>query len=676
MTVVTENIKNTLPIGYQLQEYAIQSILGQGEYAITYLAQDTTFNSQVALKEYFPKKLATRENSYNVQPKSQRYEDNFAWGLERFLEEGQKLENFQHPNIVRVLRCFEAHYTAYIVMEYELGQSLSSILKRRERSREMLTEAEIMTFLPPLLEGLQAVHETGFLHQDIKPESLYLRDKNNRPVLLDFGAARYALGSLLGSITLIATPGYAPFEQYQKGHQGPWTDIYALGAVLYRMIAGTSPPEVLERIDTIKRRYQPDPLVPAIEIGHKRYSKPFLKSIDWALQIAEEDRPQTVQQWGLTLWLQKQGNKFNLTQLYQYIMLSIKQFNRWLLGSLILTIGLSVGYVFYTEQSIAKLQQQTQGLQILQQQSEAEKATLQKALETAQGQVEKARQVIETKQQSLTQLQNQHNILQQSFEKTQWQLKKTWHLKEKRKAAGKIIQDRIADGYYGPDMVWIPTGRFRMGDIQGKGESNERPVHWITIKGFAIGRYEVTFAEYDRFANATVRKKPSDNGWGRGRRPVINVSWYDATAYALWLSQETGLQYRLPTEAEWEYSARAGTVTQYWWGDEINFKLAHCYDCSNQWAGQKTMPVGSFAANSFGLHDMVGNVREWTCSEYEERYTGKEQDCMIHTKRLGYRVERGGSWSHHAKEMRVSSRHKSLAEAHYSNVGFRVVREL
>ncbi len=675
MSVVTENIKNALPIGYQLQEYCIQSILGKGEFAITYLAQDTKLNSQVALKEYFPKELATRENSYNVQHKSQRYEDHFAWGLERFLEEGQKLANFQHPNIVRVLRCFEAHYTAYLVMEYEFGQSLSSILKRRERSRERLTEAEIMTFLPPLLEGLQAVHEAGFLHKDIKPDSLYLRDKNNTPVLLDFGAARYALGSFLGRITTIATPGYAPFEQYQKGHQGPWTDIYALGAVLYRAIGGTSPPEVLERIDTIKRRYQPDPLVSAIEMGHKQYSKSFLKSIDWALQIAEEDRPQTVQQWGRSLWLQKPGQKFNLTQLYQSIMLTIKQFNRWLLGSIILTIGLSVSYVFYTEQSLAELHKKTQELQREQQQSAAEKTTLQTAFETVQGQLEEARQVIETKQQFLTQLQNQHNVLQQTLEKKQWQLKKTLFLKEKRKAAGEIIHDKEANGYYGPDMVWIPTGRFRMGDIQGQGESNEQPVHWITIKAFAIGRYEVTFAEYDRFANATGRKKPSDNAWGRGRRPVINVSWYDATAYAGWLSQQTGHQYRLPTEAEWEYAVRAGTLTQYWWGDEIDFKLAHCYDCSDQWAGQKTTPVGYFAANPFGLHDTAGNVREWTCSEYEEKYIGKEQDCMTHTKRFGYRVERGGSWSHQAKEMRVSSRHKSLPEAHYSNVGFRLVRE-
>jgi formylglycine-generating enzyme required for sulfatase activity len=677
MTVVTEKTKNTLPIGYQLQDYCIQSILGEGEFAINYLAQDTKTNTQVALKEYFPKELAFRENSYNVQHHSQRYEDHFAWGLERFLEEGQTLANFQHPNIVRVLRCFEAHYTGYIVMEYEFGESLLSILKRKERSRESLSEAEIMIFLPPLLEGLQAVHDAGFLHQDIKPESLYLRDKNQTPVLLGFGAARYALASLLGRMTTITTPGYAPFEQYQKGHQGPWTDIYALGAVLYRVIGSRSPIEVLERIDIIKRRYQPDPLVPAIDLGHKHYSKPLLKGIDWALQIAEEDRPQTVKQWSQALWPKKRQNKFNSSQFYQSVILPIKQFNKWLLASLVLLLGFSVGYMFYKEQAFSDLQQENQVLQILQKQIDAEKNRLEQALEDRKKQLQEAHQVIETKQELFTELENEHIVLQQILEKKEWQLQKTLRQKERleRKKAGEIIQDRIANGEYGPDMVWIPKGRFLMGDIQGKGERHEQPVHWVTLKGFAIGRYEVTFAEYDRFAEMTHRKKPSDNGWGRGKRPVINVSWHDAIAYAQWLTQQTGHQYRLPTEAEWEYAARGGSVTQYWWGDEIDFKHEHCYNCNNEWAGQKTMPVGYFSPNPFGLHDIAGNVREWTCSKYQEKYTGKEQDCVTEVA-LGDRVERGGAWSHRGKEMRVSSRQKSLPEAEYSNVGFRLVREL
>ncbi|OAD22053.1 Sulphatase-modifying factor domain protein [Candidatus Thiomargarita nelsonii] len=126
-------------------------------------------------------------------------------------------------------------------------------------------------------------------------------------------------------------------------------------------------------------------------------------------------------------------------------------------------------------------------------------------------------------------------------------------------STGKYFRDRLKDGTQGPEMVWIPAGSFRMGDIQGGGDSDEKPVHKVSItQRFAIGRYEVTFAEYDKFAQATGREKPSDRGWGRGNRPVINVSWDDAVAYTKWLSQQTGQKYRLPTEAQWEYAARGG----------------------------------------------------------------------------------------------------------------------
>jgi formylglycine-generating enzyme required for sulfatase activity len=184
----------------------------------------------------------------------------------------------------------------------------------------------------------------------------------------------------------------------------------------------------------------------------------------------------------------------------------------------------------------------------------------------------------------------------------------------------KVFRDRLKDGSQGPEMVWIPAGSFRMGDLQGGGSSDEKPIHRVSVSRFAIGKYEVTFAEYDKFAQATGRKKPYDEGWGRGNRPVINVSWYDATAYAEWLSKQTGQQYRLPTEAEWEYAARAGTTTKYWWGNTASHEYAN-YGAESwgplakgkdRW--EYTAPVGSFAANPFGIYDTVGNVWEWTCS--------------------------------------------------------------
>jgi len=239
---------------------------------------------------------------------------------------------------------------------------------------------------------------------------------------------------------------------------------------------------------------------------------------------------------------------------------------------------------------------------------------------------------------------------------------------------GELFYDYLPDSSTGPQMVVIPGGRFRMGDIQGSGAKWEQPVHSVFVDSFAIGRYEITFAEYDHFATATGRKTPSDYGWGRGPRPVINVSWRDATAYTEWLSLQTGRTYRLPTEAEWEYAARADTETKYWWGNEIGSNWANCDGCGSQWDNKKTAPVGSFMANPFKLHEILGNVYEWTCSEYDNKYNGKEQRCLkeINDHRLG--VVRGGSWYSSSRFVRTSNRYRFPVDYRDHNVGFRVVR--
>ncbi|MDM8560165.1 SUMF1/EgtB/PvdO family nonheme iron enzyme [Candidatus Parabeggiatoa sp. HSG14] len=264
-------------------------------------------------------------------------------------------------------------------------------------------------------------------------------------------------------------------------------------------------------------------------------------------------------------------------------------------------------------------------------------------------------------------------------------------LKRKQKAKPKeVFRDELQDSSEGPELVVIPAGRFRMGDIQGTGLKNEHPLskkslmgkllskkekyedYWVSVKVFGMGRYPVTFAEYDQFAEATGRKKPDDRGWGRSNQPVILVSWADAIAYTEWLSQQTGKRYRLPTEAEWEYAARAGTKTDYWWGNKIGINLANCRDSDSQWSGQQTAPVGSFKPNPFGLYDTVGNVWEWTCSAYEEKYNGDEQRCA--NKNDGRkRVIRGGSWGYKPEMARVSFRGTSGKK--YIDVGFRLLRE-
>jgi formylglycine-generating enzyme required for sulfatase activity len=236
-----------------------------------------------------------------------------------------------------------------------------------------------------------------------------------------------------------------------------------------------------------------------------------------------------------------------------------------------------------------------------------------------------------------------------------------------KKKPGTIFRDSLADGSFGPEMVWIPAGSFRMGDIQG-GRINEQPVHRVSVDKFAMGKFEVTFAEYDKFAEATGRKKPDDRGWGRGNRPVINVSWHDATAYAKWLSDQTGKQYRLPTEAEWEYAARAGTETKYWWGNDIDKSKANY----SRNLG-KTSPVGSYAANQFGLYDTSGNVWEWICSEYEYKYKGKEKVCINKNSNKNPLL-RGGSWYEVPSSLRAAYRYYKFPDIYSFHYGFRLVR--
>ncbi len=253
---------------------------------------------------------------------------------------------------------------------------------------------------------------------------------------------------------------------------------------------------------------------------------------------------------------------------------------------------------------------------------------------------------------------------------------------DEQKRAGEVFRDRLKDGSSGPEMVWIPEGRFKMGDIQGGGDSDEKPVHWVSVKKFAMGRYEITFAEYDKFAKATSRKKPNDRDWGSGNRPVIYISWLDATAYAKWLSQQTGQQYRLPTEAQWEYAARAGTKTKYWWGNTASHEYANYGD--EGWNGlakgkdrwKYTSPVGSFAANPFGLYDTAGNVWEWTCSEYENRYKGKEMKCLSNNRANDESlfVLRGGSWNIDAMWMRSANRNRNLRAIRSRIYGARLSR--
>jgi formylglycine-generating enzyme required for sulfatase activity len=240
---------------------------------------------------------------------------------------------------------------------------------------------------------------------------------------------------------------------------------------------------------------------------------------------------------------------------------------------------------------------------------------------------------------------------------------------------GRSFRDALKDGGKGPAMVELLPASFQMGSLGNSLNFDEGPRHMVKLKAFSISKREVTFAEYDRFARATGRRLPYDETWGRGKRPVINVSWRDAMAYADWLSKQTGRKYRLPSEAEWEYAARAGSVYSYWWADNEDGAHANCFDCGSRWDGKQTAPAGSFKANRFGLFDMSGNVQEWTADCYHNSYTGAPADGSAwQTPECTQRVVRGGAYSSPLDSLRSAKRGQLIQDTRLDNLGFRIVR--
>ncbi|MGQ0547208.1 MAG: protein kinase domain-containing protein [Betaproteobacteria bacterium] len=278
--------RNALPPQSMLHEYRVEQVLGAGGFGITYLAADTHLERQVAVKEYFPSELAVRQPDGGVLPSSTPREADFRWGLERFLQEARTLARFAHAHIVRVVRYFEAHGTAYMVMDYERGEALKARLQRVPRP----AEAELKGLAAPLLDGLRAVHAAGILHRDIKPDNIVVR-ADGSPVLIDFGASRQALAGETRSLTAVLTPGYAPLEQYSgQGRQGPWTDLYAFAGVLYRAVTDAAPPDAVARMSA-------DTVGTTLAQAKGRYSEPFLAAVEWALSVDEKRRPRNVDEW-------------------------------------------------------------------------------------------------------------------------------------------------------------------------------------------------------------------------------------------------------------------------------------------------------------------------------------------------------------------------------------------
>ena len=736
---------NALPQGYRLQEYELVRVLGQGGFGMTYLGFDHNLDKAVAIKEYLPADIATRTGDNSVAPQASQFRGDFEWGLGRFLDEARTLARFDHRHIVKVHRFFEAHGTAYIVMEYAEGETLSQFLK----SRGTLDEAELKTVLYPILDGLEVVHRADFLHRDIKPGNIIIRDADNSPVLLDFGAARQAIGARSRSVTSIITPGYAPIEQYStRGNQGPWTDIYALGAVCYHTLTGQVPEDATDRVRN-------DPLVPVAERCAGQASQGFLSAIDWALQVDEADRPQRVAAWHATLsgappdtatdpWPGVKPEPEEPTVDGPSVRQPKKRRGPVFAAvACVLALLIGGGYYYYEYIHLPDQRRQAQEGEVAKKVSTLLSGAAedlardrltspsgnnawekyQAVLEIAPGHKEASAGLDSVIGRYVTKFDG--SLRDKEFDKADEYMSRirgvwvdapvlssleerlsasrqaekrrrqeqeaerlTAEEAEKRRRQEQRVGRKFRDCAQCPEMVVVPSGSFTMGSPNSeKGrDDNEGPRHRVRINyRFAVGVYEVTFAEWDACVSAGGCEGyvPDDAGWGRGNRPVINVSWEDAQSYVRWLSKRTGKSYRLLSESEWEYVSRAGTTTPFHFGSTISTGQAN-YDGNYTYGGgrkglyrEKTVSVGSFSANVWGLYDVHGNVWEWVEDCWNASYTGAPADGSAwESGNCSVRVLRGGSWFNVPRGLRSADRDGSTSGTRNSSIGFRIARTL
>ena len=602
--------------GQVLSDYRIEGILGQGGFGITYRATDTSLDIKVAIKEYYPREFAMRDGTLTIRAAGNNEDrETFKWGLSRFLEEAQMLARYKHPNIVAVRRFFKANGTAYLVMEYCDGESLDAIIKRDGG----LSKERLDRILFPLLEGLELIHGTNFLHRDIKPANIYIRSDGS-PVLLDFGAARAATGHDSRGVTTLIADGYSPIEQYSaNGNQGPWTDIYSLGATLYRAVTGVKPQDSPGRMVE-------DNLVSATSKASGRYSASLLTAIDVAMAVRPEQRPQSVAKWREMISVKspplqakpvpKPVPKSDPRPLPNR---PPESPGRNAMPAILLVAGI---VVIFGASYLGK--------------------------SSSPAQIEPVPTPIKSSQPSDA-------------------------------ALGKSRDCDVC-----PEMVAIPAGSFTMGspDTEAGRNSTEGPEHKVTIgQPFSVGKFEVTFKEWDSCVQDKGCSRSNDEGWGRGEMPAIHVNWFDAHRYTKWLSGKTGKVYRLLSEAEWEYVARANSKGAYsvdssnWSEGDIGAKLSH-YAWFEFNSKDRPNSVGKKKSNLFGLHDVQGGVMEWTFDCWNESYQNAKADgsSLIKEGNCELRVARGGAWNLPAESLRVSKRVGLPYEFKTSNLGLRVAR--
>jgi formylglycine-generating enzyme required for sulfatase activity len=587
--------------------------------------------------------------------------------LKNFLREADTLASLDHPGIVRVLRKFEGNGTAYFVMPFVEGVTFDLLIGEHTGKGSPFEEAGLRGLLERVLDALDHLHQRGIYHRDIKPGNILITNEG-LPVLIDFGSARQRLSER--SMTVVESAGYTPFEQLQsRGNVGPWSDLYALGGTLEKALTGEAPPKAMDRMRNDPRT----PLVNRSELL-KRFSEAFLGHIDTALEVDEAKRWQKSAEWlnalhGATTTKYPIANSEQSKNIDNSTpdLTPISQDNvRKIQMAVMVLFPLFFVVLFVKSLSDKKGTQDNAYTQTQTLASEVSDDVVKAQVREAEARAKEAEERAQKAENLKAEL--EEKIKSEEHAKLEDE-KRKFDEQQTQKAEGLYVgEQRDFEISPGVKMTfcWCPPGDFLMGSpATEKGRYDDENQVRVTIsKGFWMGKTEVTQAQW----LAVMGSNPSDS---KGTNlPVESVSWNDAQKFLQKidpvLAAADGWKTMLPTEAQWEYAARAGESWLYSGSDKPD-EVAWYGDNND-----KTNSVGMKKANAWGLHDMSGNVFEWCADWYDEKLSGGTDPRGASSGPL--RVCRGGSWGSYAIGSRVANRNYYYPTLTDFNIGFRVLR--
>ena len=563
--------------------YKLLKVLGKGGFGITYLGLHTGLNKKVAIKEYFPKDSFRRQSDGTQVSYSNTGEN--RKNIERFLKEARTMAELKHKGVVSVSDVFEENATAYYVMDYIEGQSLED--------KGTLPESAALKYIDQVAQALKYVHDKGILHLDIKPANIMI-DRDDNAVLIDFGISKHydGGGEATSTTTVGYSAGYSPIEQMTPGglkQFTPSTDIYALGATIYKVISGTKPPASTDLADDATLT-KPDGM-----------SQALFRTVSKCMEQKRKDRPQTMDE--VIALLNKEQNPSALSPKLPNPSPSPK-FNPKFRKVFFVIIGLAI----VIEVSVFTFQL----------------------------------------------------LSKRIFEKTETTLETLVEIPDVKYSSFNVNGVQFK-------MVKVEGGTFQMGATLEQGsdaDDDEYPVHSVTLSDYYIGQTQVTQELWEAVMGSNPSYFTGDN-----RRPVENVSWKDCQEFIEKLNRLTGKNFRLPTEAEWEYAARGGNKSRgYKYSGSNNPDAVAWYDKNS---GSKTHPVAQKQSNESGLYDMSGNLYEW-CYDWKGEYKSNSQTNPTGPSTGSSRVLRGCSWYDGAGGVRVSYRSSGAPDYCSYNSGLRL----